>query len=156
MKRLWFAAMAPVLLWTTATGAQGRGPVECEEAGVGLWSIAPGEDGSGLRSYYNGQVTVVALNLIEPAAAPGGVAIIMPGVERDGEPPSPACWAFTGFDWVEVADAQAEYGPANGLLLTLPTRRWDEERQDSVPSAPLRIRIDLGRGRVDVVGSVND
>jgi hypothetical protein len=155
MKHLMLAGVTPALLWTAAASAQPRGPVECEEAGAGLWSIAPGEDGSGLRSFYNGQVTVVALDLIEPAAAPSGIAIVMPAAEREGEPPSMACWAFTGFDWVEVADAQAEYDPANGLLLTLPTRRWDEERQDSVPAPPLRIRIDLGRGRVDVVGSVN-
>ena len=153
--RFMVAGIAPALVWATAVVAQPRGPVDCEEAGAGLWSIAPGEDGSGLRSFYNGQVTVVALNLIEPAAAPGGVAIVMPGVERDDEPTSPACWAFTGFDWVEVGAATAEYDPAQGLLLTLPISRWDEERQRSVPAAPLRIRIDLRRGQVDVVGSVN-
>ena len=155
MTRSRFAAIAPALLWATAAGAQPRGPVTCEEAGAGLWSIAPGENGSGVRTFYDGQVTVIALDLIEPAAAPGGVAIVMPGVERDDEPPSPACWAFTGFDRVEVAAATAEYDPANGLTLSLPTWRFDEARQQSLPSPPLRVRIDVGRGRVDAIGSVN-
>jgi hypothetical protein len=155
MKRLMFAAIAPALAWATAAVAQPRGALDCEDAGVGLWSIAPGEDGSGLRSFYDGQVTVVAVDTIEPAAAPAGIAIVMPAAERDDEPPSMACWAFIGFDRVDVRAARAEYDPAEGLRLTLPTWRWDEERQQSVPSPPLRIRIDLGRGRVEVVGSVN-
>jgi len=155
MKRLMLAGIALALFWTPAAAAQPRGALDCEEAGVGLWSIAPGEDGSGLRSFYNGQVTVIAVDTIEPAAAPSGIAIVMPGEEREDEPPSPACWAFVGYDRIDLAAARAEYDPAEGLMLTLPTWRWDEQRQESEPSAPLRIRIDVRRGRADAVGSVN-
>lgn len=153
MKALMLAGMT--LLWAAAADAQPRGPATCEEAGAGLWSIDTGENGNGIRTFYDGQVTVIALNLIEPAAAPGGVAIVMPGPPNAEEPTGPECFAFVGYDRVDVAGARSHYDPTRGLILTFPTWRFDEARQDSVPAAPLRVRIDVGRGTVDVVGQVN-
>ena len=150
-----FMIAGTALLWATAADAQPRGPATCEEVGAGLWSIDTGEHGEGVRTFYNGQVTVIALNLIEPAAAPGGVAIVMPGPPSDEEPTGPECFAFVGYDRVDVPGARPDYDPARGLVLTFPTWRFDAERQDSVPAPPLRVRIDVGRGRVDVIGEVN-
>ncbi len=150
MKGLMLVGIA--LLWATAADAQPRAPGTCEEVGAGLWSIDTGENGEGVRSFYNGQVTVIALNLVEPAAAPGGVAIVMPEPLNAEEPTGPECWAFVGYDRVDVAGARSDYDPAHGLILTFPTWRFDEERQDSVPAPPLRVRIDVGQGTVEALG----
>jgi hypothetical protein len=128
-------------------GAAGTGLQRCEELGVGLTSLSVGER-SGVRTFYQGMVTLLALDTEEPAAAPAGIAVIMPDVPVENEPPATACWATIGYGGVDVDGARASYDPASGLTLTVATTVYDGEHDRSVAGPPIRLRIDANRGTI--------
>jgi hypothetical protein len=55
------------------------------------------------------------------------------------------CLAVVGVASVQLDEATAEDDPAKGLLVTIPTRVFNET-SDSAPGAPLKLRIDIDRG----------
>ena len=141
-------ALAAALAWPAmASGQAGGGLRTCDDAGVDLTSLAVDER-SGVRTFYQGMVTLLALDTEEPAAAPAGIAIVMPAEPVENEPPFMACWALTGFAGVNVEGAQSRYDPAEGLTLTIPTSTYDPEGDRTVPGRPIRLRIDAGRGTI--------
>ena len=141
-------ALAAVLAWpAVAHGQVGGGLRTCDDAGVDLTSLAVDER-SGVRTFYQGSVTLLALNTEEPAAAPAGIAIVMPAEPVENEPLFLTCWAITGYAGVNVEGAQARYDPAEGLTLTIPTLIYDPERDRDDPAAPIRLRINASRGTI--------
>ena len=124
------------------------GLMRCDDAGVGLWSVWVGADLSGVRTYYEGSVTLLALDTIEPGCCPAGVAIVMPGEPQENDPVGPACWAIRGFAAVDLRAARSSYDPRQGLTLSIPTRDYDPDTGGTVPGAPIRLRIDAGRGTI--------
>ena len=124
------------------------GVMTCDEAGVGLWSVWVGADLSGVRSYYEGSVTLLAIDTIEPACCSAGVAIVMPGAPQENEPPGPACWAIKGFADVDLRATRSSYDPRQGLTLAIPTRNYDPETGATIPGEPIRLRIDAARGTI--------
>ena len=146
-----FIALAAALASPAAAAGSGLRP--CDDVGVGLWAVVPGANNRGIRSFYDGQVTLFELDTIEPAAAPAGVAVVIPDVPDVEGIPTPQCWAVINFSSVDVAAARARYDPRQGLTLTIPTWRYDEESSRSVPAEPIRLRIDAGRGTIVEVGA---
>jgi hypothetical protein len=140
--------MVLALAWPTLAQAQtGGGLASCEDAGVGLTSLAVGEH-EGVRTFYQGQVVLLALNTEEPAAAPAGIAVLMPDPPVGNEPPSTGCWAIIGYGRVDVDRARARYDPASGLTLTIPTMVYDADHDRDVAAPPIRLRINATRGTI--------
>jgi hypothetical protein len=114
----------------------------CEEANVGLAElIAP--VGKNSRTYKDDKVSVYVVDTVEPVCCAAGVAIVMPDVadELGGN----KCLAVVGVASVQLDEATTEDDPAKGLLVTIPTRVFNET-SDSAPGAPLKLRIDIERG----------
>ena len=89
------AALLGTAFATTSADAQvinsGQPVVrDCDAAGVGLRDLVVGDDGGGIRSFYSGEVVLLAIDQVEPAAAASGVAImadLRAGGEAIGGPP---------------------------------------------------------------------
>jgi hypothetical protein len=114
----------------------------CDEANVSLTElIAP--VGKNSRTYKDDKVSVYVVDTVEPVCCAAGVAVVMPDVadELGGN----KCLAVVGVASVQLDEATTEDDPAKGLLLTIPTRVFNEA-SDSAPGAPLKLRIDIDRG----------
>lgn len=138
------ATIALLLLAASPAAAELR---DCEEAGLGLTSLAPGARNENIRHFYEGQVTMLLLDQEEPAAASMSVAFVFPSAGVD-EPVYFQCMAATGYSGLDVAGADSRYDPARGLTLTIPAWRFDPETSDSQPVDPVVVTIDLGRGAI--------
>ncbi len=116
----------------------------CDEANVGLAElIAPVAKNS--RTFKNDKVSVYAVDTIEPVCCAAGVAVVIPDVgdELGGS----KCLAAVGVASVQLDEATVEDDPAKGLLITIPTHVFSEAA-DSTPGAPIRLRINIGKGTV--------
>jgi len=114
----------------------------CDEANVGLTAlIAP--VGKSSRTYKDDKVSVYVVDTVEPVCCAAGVAVVMPDVadELGGN----KCLAVVGVASVQLDEATAEDDPAKGLLITIPTRVFNEA-SDSAPGAPLKLRINIDQG----------
>jgi hypothetical protein len=129
-----------------APAAAGSGLQSCDDLGVGLWSVVAGADKGGVRTYYDGRVTLLEVDTVEPGAVPAGVAFVIPDRPDVEGISSPQCWAIINYASVDVRRAQAQYDAATGLTLTIPARDYDGER--AVPAAPIRVRINAGQGTI--------
>ena len=147
MKARILTALA-ALAWPTAGFAQTSELYPCDDAGVALEDVAAGADLSGVRSFYRGDVTLFALDTIEPACCSAGVAIVMPAEPHGNEPVGFACWAIKGLAAVDLRAARSSYDPRRGLTLTIPTRGYDPDTGGTVPAEPIRLRIDAARGTI--------
>ncbi|MCO6384978.1 hypothetical protein [Oceanicola sp. 502str15] len=103
------------------------------------------------RTFANGEVRLVLLDTIEPAAAPYHLMILSPPYDevggrqckvlsRDGR----SGWAGVQFDLLE-----AGYDPATGLTLTLPAMIWLPEK-NFVNSTLLTITLNQSTGEIGV------
>ena len=122
--------------------------VPCEQLALRLESVAVGGDLSGVRTYYEGRVTLMQLDLVEPACCSFGLAIVMPAPPQGDEPVGMTCWTMWGYAGVDVAGAQSRYDPAIGLTLGVPTLDYDPETGATWTGPTIRLRIDAGRGTI--------
>ena len=125
----------------------------CDQASAGLAQLALGADNEGVRSYYEGRVTLLRLDYVEPACCAWGVAVLMPDGDGEAEPAGTACWAIWGYAGVDLQAAQSRYDPADGLTLIIPTREYDHDTGGTLPGAPIRLRIDAGAGTIVDLGA---
>jgi hypothetical protein len=132
------------LIALVATPAFALDVKECQEAGVGLQSIA-GPVEKAHMALYEGKVDAYAIDTVEPACCASGIAIVMPAV--DDPSGGSDCWAVIGLASIDVRAAKRSYDKAKGLLLVMPTKRSNESG-DAVEGPPLRLRINLGQGTV--------
>lgn len=144
------AALLGTGLATTGADAQvinsGQPVVrDCDAASVGLRDLVVGDDGEGIRSFYSGQVVLLAIDQVEPAAAASGVVIMMD--LRGSEMGERRCYALTGFTFLDVDKTKSAYDPQTGLRLTIPAFDYDTER-GGIPGKPLVLRINLERASV--------
>jgi len=116
----------------------------CEAANVGLTALIP-PVASNSRTYKDDKISIYAIDAVEPVCCAAGVAIVVPDVgdELGGN----NCLAVLGFASVQLDEAVTEDDPSRGLLVTIPTRVFNEAA-DSAPGQPLKLRIDVGKGTV--------
>lgn len=141
MSRSWLAIFAMLLLAAPARALEVK---TCDEANVGLTDlIAPVAKNS--RTFKDDKISVYAVDIAEPVCCAAGVAVVLPDVsdELGGN----QCLAVVGVASVQLDEATAEDDPAKGLLLSIPTRVFNEAA-DSAPGAPIRLRIDAEKGTV--------
>ena len=135
------ALMAAVL------GAQQAAALEiksCDDANVGLTElIAPVASNS--RTYKDGKISLYGVDTVEPVCCAAGVALVIPDVtdETGGN----QCLAVVGVASVQLDETTTEDDAQKGLLLTIPTRVFNEA-SDSAPGAPLKLRVNVDKGTV--------
>lgn len=140
MSRICFLLMIALLL--LAEPAAALEVKTCDEAHVSLAElIAP--VGKNSRTYKDDKVSVYVVDTVEPVCCAAGVAVVMPDVadELGGN----KCLAVVGVASVQLDEATTEDDPAKGLLVTIPTRVFNET-SDSAPGAPLKLRINVDQG----------
>jgi hypothetical protein len=118
----------------------------CDEANVGLTTlIAPVAKNS--RTYKDDKVSVYAVDTVEPVCCAAGVAVVIPDVtdELGGN----KCLAVVGVASVQLDEAVSEDDPAKGLLISIPTRVFNEA-SDSAPGEPIKLRVDVEKGTLIV------
>jgi hypothetical protein len=118
----------------------------CEEAHVGLTTlIAPVAKNS--RTYKDDKISLYAVDTVEPVCCAAGVAVVIPDVadELGGN----KCLAVVGVASVQLDEAVSEDDPAKGVLISIPTRVFNEA-SDSAPGEPIKLRIDVDTGTVVV------
>ena len=146
-----FAALAfPAM--AAAQPAQ-RALTPCDEASAGLAQLAPGAGNEGVRSFYEGRVTLLRLDYVEPACCAWGVAVLMPDGDGETEPAGTACWATWGYAGVDLQATTSRYDPAEGLTLTIPTRAYDHDTGGTRAGEPIRLRINASGGTIVDLGA---
>lgn len=116
----------------------------CEEANVGLTDlIAP--VGKNSRTYKDDKVSLYVVDMVEPVCCAAGVAVVLP--DLSDELGGNQCLAVVGVASVQLDEATSEDDPAKGLLVTIPTRVFNEA-SDSAPGEPIRLRINAEKGAV--------
>ena len=155
MRMIRLAALA-ALAWPAAAVAQPqRSLLPCAEVSAGLTQLALGANEEGVRSFYDGRVTLLLLDYVEPACCSWGVAVLMPDGDGETEPAGTACWAIWGYAGVDLQAATSRYDPAEGLTLAIPTLDYDHDSGGTRPGAPIRLQINLSEGGISqlVMGS---
>jgi hypothetical protein len=114
----------------------------CDDANVGLTElIAP--VGKNSRTYKDDKVSLYAIDMVEPVCCAAGVAVVIPDVED--ELGGNKCLAVVGVASVQLDEAASEDDAAKGLLITIPTRVFNEAA-DSAPGAPMKLRVNVEKG----------
>ncbi len=133
----------------TATAQSPETPADilqsCGAANVGLHDLAISGSGGGVRSFYEGQALVVAIDQVEPAAASAGLVILLfdPTAELTGDR---ICYAATGFTGLDLDKAKSSYSPTTGVTLSIPAMDYDHETGTSKPGKPLIVTINAATG----------
>ena len=148
MRPIRLAALA-ILAWPAAASAQPqRTLLPCAEVSAGLTQLALGPNNEGVRSFYEGRVTLLALDYVEPACCSSGVAVLLPDGNGEIEPAGTACWATWGYAGVDLQAATSNYNPVEGLRLVIPTLDYDHDTGGTRPGAPIRLQINLSEGGI--------
>jgi len=116
----------------------------CEDARVGLRDLAIGRS-SGARTFYEGDVLVMRIDQVEPAAAASGIVIL--AMIPDGEPGARRCLAATQFAYLDLDRATSAYDPREGLTLSIPARDNDPAGT-SIAGKPLVVKINRATGAI--------
>lgn len=101
------------------------------------------------RTFANGEIRVVVLDTIEPAAAAFHLAILHPPRDELG---SPMCSQVSasegmGFGGLDLGPAVAGYDPARGLTVSMPVSLYDPDTANFVQGA-LSVTINQSTGQV--------
>ncbi|MFN3622974.1 MAG: hypothetical protein ACK4TP_02840 [Hyphomicrobium sp.] len=116
----------------------------CDEANVGLTElIAP--VGKNSRTYKDDKVSLYVVDTVEPVCCAAGVAVVLP--DLSDELGGNQCLAVVGVASVQLDEATTEDDASKGLLLTIPTRVFNEAA-DSAPGEPIRLRVNAEKGTV--------
>lgn len=135
---------------TAPVGTPASQPItiaECSAAGVGIEALELPLS-KNMRTFYGGKLTVLRVNTEEPAGSPMGLAIVLPTVAEEPGGGGQQCVAVLRFAAVDLPRATSSYDARKGLLLTVPVQLFDPETSTTAPGPPLRLRVDLRRGRV--------
>lgn len=152
MKKWTWGLAAAASISSTAVSAQmGHGPRDCLDASISLNALWIGENGEGVRSFYNGMVTVLRLDTEEPAAASAGLAILMPSGDGSEEPIFTACHVFLYYGSIDFDGMESSYDPARGLTLTVPAYEANLETGGRGSPNPIRVLINAGAGTLSVI-----
>jgi hypothetical protein len=125
--------------------------VPCAEVGANLESMLFGANHQ--RSFYNGNVGLVACDVQEPAAASYGVAIVFnEPVETEGYV-ARKCVAVPFLAGVDLKAAKASYDAKSGLAVVVPVKRPNDE--EGLPVArTLVIRVKTVNAKTNSEGHV--
>lgn len=141
MSRSWLANFVVLLLAAPACALEVK---TCDDANVGLTElIAPVAKNS--RTFKDDKISVFAIDAAEPVCCAAGVAVVLP--DLSDELGGNQCLAVVGVASVQLDEATIEDDPAKGLLISIPTRVFNEAA-DSAPGEPIRLRIDADKGTV--------
>lgn len=97
---------------------------KCEDVGANIENMLLGSENQ--KSYYNGNVGLIAYDTIEPAAASMGIAIVH---NEPVETPEGfivrKCVAVPWLSGVNLKGAKSKYDPKTGVTVIVPVRKMD-------------------------------
>lgn len=112
---------------------------------VGISSLMVTAEGDGIRSFYNNQVQVMLVDLIEPSASATGLVVLLPDpVSHLGER---LCKLVARFYNLDVDKTESSYDPETGLQLTVPAIDLDIYG-NGIPGTPLLLTVNVAKGTV--------
>jgi hypothetical protein len=116
----------------------------CEDANVTIAELVP-PAAKRSRTFKDDKISIYEVDTVEPVCCAAGVAIVIPDIEDvlGGN----KCVAVVGVASVELGEAAVQDDPDKGLLLSIPTRRFNEAA-DSAPGEPIKLRINVDKGTV--------
>jgi hypothetical protein len=105
------------------------------------------------RTFAKGDIRLVVLDTIEPAAAAFHLVILHPPRDELG---SPMCTLVSesdgmGFGGMDIGPATASYDPARGLTVALPISVYDPEAAGFYAEKTLSVTINQASGQVQAV-----
>lgn len=105
------------------------------------------------RTFANGEIRLVVLDTIEPAAGAFHLAILHPPRDELG---SPMCSQVSasegmGFGGMDIGPATASYDPARGLTVSLPVSVYDPDAAEFYTVKRLSVTINQSTGQVQAV-----
>lgn len=140
--------LASALAFGAPVQAQTNGFEPCDEHwAANMTTLFVGENGEGIRSFYNGSVLLLRINTEEPAFFPEGVILLMPDGDGSEGPIGRLCFVNWGFGSVDVDETQSSYDPARGLALTIPAGSTDPSTYESMDRT-IRVLVNVGAGSV--------
>ena len=99
--------------------------------------------GKNSRTYKDDKISVYVVDTVEPVCCAAGVAVVIPDIED--ELGGNKGLAVVGVASVQLDEAATEDDPTKGLLITIPTRVFNEAA-DSAPGEPMKLRINVEKG----------
>ncbi len=140
-------ALATTTLATSAQ-AQSQGFMPCDDHwSASFFALSVGENGEGIRSFYEGSVLLLHINTDEPAFFPEGVILLMPDGDGSDGPIGRHCFVNWGFSSMDVDASHATYDPARGLTLTIPASNTSPADYQ-VRDASVRVLVNVGAGTI--------
>lgn len=102
------------------------------------------------RTFANGEIRLVVLDTIEPAAAAFHLVILHPPRDILG---GQMCTQVSaddgiGFGGMDIGPAAASYDPGRGLTVALPVSTYDPEAADFYRDSLLSVTINQANGQV--------
>jgi len=143
MRQIILSSIAAGGLLLSAATAHAQDLRSCKDAGVDLQTLAIGPNGEGIRTYYEGAAMLLALDLVEPAAASAGFALLLADYEMPG---ASICFAATGFSGLDIDKATAKYDPKIGVTVSIPAMDYNPDTGASEPGKPLILVIKGTKG----------
>ncbi len=132
--------LAVLVLSAEASAGQTPKVAPCEDASVGISSlIAPVAKHS--RSFYDGRVMVYAVDQGEPVCCSYGVAVVIPLPDDDGG--GLQCIAAMGASGLDLDGLKTSYDAGRGLLLTIPARWHNADKDTYSDGRAFKLRINL-------------
>lgn len=116
-----------------------------------VWAVAePWE--ANTKLFANGEIRLVVLDTVEPAAAAFHLVILHPPRDELGLPVCSMVSAAEGYGFggMDLGPAEAGYDPARGLTVTLPIRAYDPDSADFLDRT-LSVTINQASGQVEAV-----
>ena len=139
---------AVVVLAVSAFPAEAVTVQPCTELASVLSIAEPWE--ANTRTFANGEIRVVVLDTIEPAAAAFHLVILHPPRDELGGPMCSMVSASDGmgFGGMDLRPVVASYDPARGLTVALPISQYDPEAADFYTDKLLSVTINQATGQV--------
>lgn len=142
-----YLGLALALVVSLGAQARERTVVDCKENGVGIEDLMI-PSSAAPRSFYNEQVWVYTVDRLEPACCSLGVAVVLPDA---ADPVGGAkCLAVLNLSGVNVSQARSSYDSVRGLLLEIPTSKYNPGNGSWSAGDPLKLRINLQSSSVTI------
>ncbi|MFM7332837.1 MAG: hypothetical protein ACKO1H_00260 [Tabrizicola sp.] len=116
-----------------------------------VWAVAePWE--ANTKLFANGEIRLVVLDTVEPAAAAFHLVILHPPRDELGIPQCSMVSAAEGYGFggMDLGPAEAGYDPARGLTVALPIRVYDPDSADFFDRT-LSVTVNQATGQVEAV-----
>lgn len=135
--KAWLISLLVATVSFSAIAAQKIELQKCAVVGASLESMMFGA--SNQKTFYSGNVGLVAFDTIEPAAASYGIAILS-YEPIETEIPVRRCLAIPYLSGVDLSKSTSIYNAKTGLLITVPVKKMTAEGRQVKATVQISIK----------------